>query len=355
MQAHLTPTIDHARSREIWLAMLRQIEQAGLDRPDYRRLALKLLALTAIFGAALAVAWLGLPPSWRGTIGEDAALVGAIVVLALVMAQFAFCGHDAGHGSMLGTPPSNRAAGQLCMTVVLGLAFDEWIGRHRSHHQYCQNEERDPDMDVAVVVSLTRRALAGKGSLGLFCSRYQHLHIWLLAFVFGYSQRHLSQLGALRAPRRFGLDLASLALHFALWILLPRLALDVSWWRVALVYCAPVLLLGPYLAAIFWVNHIGMPLAERLSDLSFVEHQARTSRTILGPRWLDWFFGGLNYQIEHHLYPQVPACRLRSVQRLVQKRFAKERIPYNGVGFGAAVGEIASHLRAVARAVPRAS
>jgi fatty acid desaturase len=241
------------------------------------------------------------------------------------------------------------------MTVVLGLAFDEWIGRHRSHHQYCQNEERDPDMDVAVVVSLTRRALDGKGSLGLFCSRYQHLYIWLLTLLFGYSQRHLSQLGALRAPRRFGLDLASLILHVALWILLPRLALDVPWSRVALVYCAPVLLLGPYLAAIFWVNHIGMPLAERLSDLSFVEHQARTSRTILSPRWLDWFFGGLNYQIEHHLYPQVPSCRLGAVQAIVRERFVAEGIPYNGVKFGAAVGDIASHLRAVARAVPRAT
>jgi fatty acid desaturase len=110
-------------------------------------------------------------------------------------------------------------------------------------------------------------------------------------------------------------------------------------------------ILGPHLAAIFWVNHIGMPLIENVERFSFFEHQYVTSRTIINsPAW-DWLFGGLNFQIEHHLFPQVPSIRLAAVQAIVRKHFALHRIPYHGLSWWSAVKSVAAHLRVIARAI----
>ena len=105
----------------------------------------------------------------------------------------------------------------------------------------------------------------------------------------------------------------------------------------------------PYLAAIFWVNHIGMPLVTRAEAFSFLEHQVVTSRTIVNPPRWHWVFGGLNFQVEHHLFPMVPSRRLAAVQPVVQRHLQGCGLPYCAVTWPAAVRAIHGHLRAVAR------
>ena len=103
-------------------------------------------------------------------------------------------------------------------------------------------------------------------------------------------------------------------------------------------------------AAIFWLNHIGMPLIGNTDAISFLEHQAISSRTVLSPKGMDWFFGGLNYQIEHHLFPNVPSFRLSRVQPIVQATLAQHSIAYQSAGFREAVRAVAAHFRHVAQA-----
>jgi fatty acid desaturase len=125
--------------------------------------------------------------------------------------------------------------------------------------------------------------------------------------------------------------------------------LDLDVTRVVVVYMLPMLVLGPYLAAIFWLNHIGMPLIGNTEAISFLEHQAITSRTVLSPKAMDWFFGGLNYQIEHHLFPTVPSFRLSRVQPIVQATLTQQSIAYQSAGFIEAVRAVARHFRQVAQ------
>lgn len=301
---------------------------------------LKLVALSLLLGLCLVFAWL--QPGW------SALWVGALAI-CFVLAQFAFLGHDAGHGSIHHSVFWNNTMGHFCMTVVTGLAFTEWYSRHQAHHRHCQDETLDPDMDVSLLVSLTDRSLQSKSPLGRFLTRHQHVHVWFLSLFFAHSQRHLSQWGVLKEPRRFWKDLLPLALHFALWWAVPVAAMGVDPARAVWVYVLPLFFMGPYLAALFWLNHIGMPLVRSDASWSFLEHQALTSRTVLSPKSMDWFFGGLNYQIEHHLYPKVPSFRLRRVQPTVQQRFAHETLAYNGVGFVQAVQHIATHFHQVAQ------
>jgi fatty acid desaturase len=339
MQSLAKPQLDQKQSHALWQTILGKVSERELDAPAFLAIILKLPLLCLLLAAGLYLAW---HASGQG------ALFFACAGLALILAQFAFLGHDAGHGSLIRNKALNTTLGQFCMTVVTGLTFTEWYGRHRTHHQFCQHEPRDPDMDVDLVVSLTDASRERKTPLGRFFTKCQSLSVWLLSLFFAHSQRHLSQWGAIREPRKYAQDLAALVLHASLWWGLP-LALGIGVGRVAIVYVLPLFFLGPYLAAIFWVNHVGMPLIDNPERFSFLEHQVVTSRTVTNPRMMDWFFGGLNYQIEHHLYPQIPSFRLRKVQTIVQPTLEKSGIPYHAVSFWAAVKEIAVHFHYVSR------
>lgn len=301
----------------------------------------RLLALSVALALCLGFAW---------TAKSNTLALLACVPTALVLAQFAFLGHDAGHRALYRGGFWRGVLGQLCMTVATGMAFEEWFERHSAHHRHCQDEQHDPDMDVSVVVSLTDTALQSRRGLARLFTRLQHWHVWFLSLLFAHSQRHMSQWGVLMHPRRYYRDLGVLLLHVLLWWGLPCGLLQVDASRAAMVYVAPLFVLGPYLATIFWLNHIGMPLVCHADGVSFVERQAATSRTVLIPKAMDWFFGGLNYQIEHHLFPQVPSIHLGQVQPVVQSALQDAGVPYNGLGFRASVCAVAAHFRRIARA-----
>ncbi|GAA4029189.1 acyl-CoA desaturase [Actimicrobium antarcticum] len=342
MQINMQPTLTKQQGHAAWCALSQEVNAQQLSASTSSRSIVRLVALLGLLSAALAVAWLSVPSFWT--------LTAACTVIALLLAQCAFIGHDAGHGAISQHERLNRVLGQLSMTLLTGLAFDEWMARHRVHHRFCQNEDHDPDLMVEFVVSLTDKSRRRKGRFGRFLTRYQTWHIWLLSLLFGHSQRVLSQGAVLRKLRRYPLDGAMLVLHLGLWFGIPCVILDVSFGLALLVYLVPLTILGPYLAAIFWVNHMGMPLIEDVSTYSFLEHQSVTSRTIINaPRW-NWLFGGLNFQIEHHLFPKVPSERLAAVQIIVRSYFEKHGIAYNGVSWVAAVRAIQTHLRRIATA-----
>ncbi|EGF32091.1 Fatty acid desaturase [Oxalobacteraceae bacterium IMCC9480] len=342
MQATIKPKLSKQTGHAVWCSVLAEVNAQQLSATTTRQTIIRLAALCGLLGGALAMAWSSTSSLWM--------LSAAYLLIALLLAQAAFIGHSAGHGSISRNDRLNRTLGQFSMTLLTGLAFDEWIARHRDHHRYCQDEDQDPDLMVDLFVSLTDKSRCRKGRLGRFLTRYQAVHIWLLSLLFGHSQRHLSQAAVLRKLQRYRLDAAMLLLHLALWFGLPCLVLDVPVRLALLAYLVPLTILGPYLAAIFWVNHMGMPLIEDASAFSFLEHQTVTSRTILNaPRW-DWLFGGLNFQIEHHLFPKVPTTRLAAVQTIVRRHFDEQGIAYHGVSWRAAVSAIHAHLRKMATA-----
>src|SRR5688572_13500127 len=136
MQSHAEATLTHEEGRRIWLGMLADVNGASLMAPAIAEAATKLVVLSALLASGLHLAWTS----------EGWLLACAWLGLALLLAQFAFIGHDAGHGALSARAGVNRALGQVSMTLATGLAFDEWIARHRAHHRHCQDEARDPDM-----------------------------------------------------------------------------------------------------------------------------------------------------------------------------------------------------------------
>jgi fatty acid desaturase len=131
---------------------------------------------------------------------------------------------------------------------------------------------------------------------------------------------------------------ALLALHAALyvgtvlWVLPPLKAIAF----IALHQAAFSL----YLGFSFAPNHKGMPVLERGSTMGFAQRQILTARNLSGGRWVGFVFGGLNYQIEHHLFPTMPRPNLARAQAMV-RAFCKE----NGFGYTEA-RPLASYVQA---------
>ena len=132
---------------------------------------------------------------------------------------------------------------------------------------------------------------------------------------------------------------------------------------MALFFVAPFLILSPvravlfiavtqagygfYLGVSFLTNHVGMPTPEDDADLGFLRRQVLTSRNLSGPRLTGFLFGGLDSQIEHHLFPTMPRANLRRARPVVREYCAEQRIPYREQSPWSAYREVQRHLRTV--------
>jgi len=344
MQTFARPRLTRRQGAELLSRIAAASRAAGLTRPAPAESVTRLCLNAACIALCLGAAWFSSSP---------VLVAAAWLGLAWCVAQMAFLAHGALHGAVGASRSANLIFGQLAMTVFAGLGFEEWKQRHREHHIYCQIDGRDPDMAVDFVASLTADAAASKGAAARALGRYQGVYLWGLSLLFGHSQRTLSQLGALAAPRRYRRDLALLAIHYGVWIVLPLLALNVPVERVLAAYLVPATLLGAHFAAIFWVNHVGMPLIGEPKAFSYVERQVVTTRNVCVPAPLDAVFGGLNYQIEHHLVPSCPPFRLRRLRAVLRPLLIEAGLPYHETGWWHALREVGTHFRRIGALMAR--
>ena len=116
------------------------------------------------------------------------------------------------------------------------------------------------------------------------------------------------------------------------------LVLLIMSWPIALVFLAVQMgIFGFYMGASFAPNHKGMPLIPKDSRLDFLRRQVLTSRNIGGGKWVDVLMGGLNHQVEHHLFPSMPRPSLRRAKPIVQAYCKEHNIPYKQVSLTAVV------------------
>lgn len=339
MQEIAKKRLNSSEAQRLWEDIIRLSKDAGLDQSWSVRAAISCFFLTVALFSSYYLAW-------SSTLSLTI-LYSAII--SVLLSQLAFLGHNAGHEAISKKRHINKGFGQLCMTVLCGLAFEEWRDRHRAHHRFVQEDEVDPDMVIGFVASVTTPSKKQKMLWAQKLGRYQHYYVWILSLLFGHSQRLCSQWGAFRAINRYRTDCAAVILHYCLFLGLP-LFLDISFSQTLLVYLLPATFLGPHLAAVFWVNHIGKPLVEKPCDLHPLEQQILTSRTIKNSPRLDWFFGGLNFQIEHHIFASIPSFRLRKMQRIIRPSLIASSLPYDCKSWPQAIVEVYHHFKAVARA-----
>jgi fatty acid desaturase len=149
---------------------------------------------------------------------------------------------------------------------------------------------------------------------------------------------------------------ASLMASFFVWYF-GLLAYALDGWQILAFAALNHALIGVYLASVFAVNHKGMPVLEHDTDMDFLRLQVVTARNVRSQRYTDFFYGGLNYQVEHHLFPTMPQNKLREARTIVMDFCQAHQIPYYETGFVQSQREILGHLHTVGaplRARPRA-
>ena len=101
------------------------------------------------------------------------------------------------------------------------------------------------------------------------------------------------------------------------------------------------------LGSAFAPNHKGMPIVRRDMKLDFLRRQVLMSRNVRGGRFVDFAMGGLNYQIEHHLFPSMPRPNLRRAQSLVRAHCEQHGVGYTETGLLESYGIVIRYLNAV--------
>jgi len=291
-----------------------------------------LLWVPLFFASYLGLLLMPIGPSWL--------LLAPLCSVALL--TMGFFGHDAGHYALSRKRWVNDVWGQFSMTVLCGMSFGYWRSRHNMHHSRCQEIDGDPDMHFGVIFSVYPNSANWQTPFGRFFLRIQKWAFWPLATLYWVSLRSDAIRDVFQRPKETKVDRFLLPLHWILLVVLPGFL--IGWPATIAAYLTLSCVSSLMTASVFIPNHIGM---RRLADgekLSYFEQQITTSRNVSNPRLLDFYYGGLNSQIEHHLFPRVAHHRYRAMRPTVRAFCAKHGFPYHEDTFYGALASVSNHL-----------
>ncbi len=315
----------------------RQIRRDGLlnRRPRYYAMRITILGLLYAAGWAAVVV---LGDSWYQLL--------AAVYLAAIFGQLGFLGHEAGHRQIFRSRRANDAAGLVAGDLLIGLSYDWWTGKHRRHHAHPNQEGKDPDIGIPVI-AFTPGQAAGRRGLRRLLARYQAYLFFPMLLLEAVSMHVISIWAVLHGagrPDRRALEGALLLVHFAGYLTVVALVMSPAQAMAFIVVQQG--LLGVYLGCAFAPNHKGMPVLGEQDNLDFLRRQVLTSRNVSGGPLVETLLGGLNYQIEHHLFPSMPRPSLRRCRSLVLEFCAQHELPYRELNLVASYAEVLRALHA---------
>ncbi len=321
--------------QRLYRMLKRELDRAGcFERPAWRGLGHMVYALVA-YVIGYWVLLQGPTPISR---------LMALVLVAFACVHAGFVAHDAGHGAITRNRRLASACGQFFMTFLAALGYGHFQDIHRRHHLHCNDRTRDPDMQSSVLSIYAESAHTKKG-VGRLITRYQAYLIWVLVSLQGFTLKIDSFHFMLREPRASRADWAVIPFHFGLWFGPPVAVLGLG--DALLNYALMTWLIGPYLGAVFLVNHIGTRVIAAGENLSLFHQQIETTRNLGSSRTADFLFGGLNNHIEHHLFPAIPRARLRRAREITRVFCRRHGVPYRESSWTHACAEIFRHFREV--------
>jgi fatty acid desaturase len=328
----------------------RRIDARGLMKKQHGYYAGKISLLVGLLAAGLLSLALINHIWWL--VFVDAAF------LAFVATQMGFMGHDAGHKQVFRSARLNDIVGLIFGNLLLGVSRQWWLDKHNQHHRTPNQMGVDPDLAVLFFLPAGAETGTKKGVLG-FIWRHPAVFIFPLTAFGALSLKVRSIPYVLSTDARYKyVEVALIAIHIALFVAVPVYFLSL---KMAVAFLVVNLALsGIYMAAVFATNHIGMPVLEKEAKIDFLRRQTLTSRNLRAPKGLDFLFGGLNYQIEHHLFPTMARNNLRQARQIVRDFCVEHAVPYHEVGIGAGYQEIlgffanaGKHVRRLTVLVPR--
>ncbi|KAI7902692.1 delta-6-fatty acid desaturase [Cokeromyces recurvatus] len=305
----------------------------------------KVLSTLAICGVGL-----GLLYAYGRT--STLAVVASGFIIGIFWQQCGWLAHDFGHHQCFEDRSMNDILLVFLGNFCQGFSLSWWKNKHNTHHASTNVHGQDPDIDTAPVLLWDEYASAAYyGSLDeepnmisrflaqsvlpyqtryyFFVLGFARISWALQSLLYSFNQ------GAINKSAQMNLyERGCLICH---WILFTycTIAWNSSLYNMVLFFLISQATTGYTLALVFALNHNGMPIIteEKAEKMEFFEIQVVTGRDVSMSPLGDWFMGGLNYQIEHHVFPNMPRHNLPKVKPMVKSLCQQYNIHYHDTSF----------------------
>lgn len=323
-----------AFSREVKHEVNKYFEENNISKHANSRMVIKtIILLTTYFGAY------GLLMSGNFNIGG---MVLLCLLMGIGMAGIGFSvSHDALHGAYSANKKINQFLGYTF--DLLGANSYIWKITHNIiHHTYTNIYEHDEDLEVAEFIRLSPNAEHKP------IHRVQHILAFVAygfatlfwAFIKDYKYFFKSNLGPYEdkthAPKEWITLIITKILYYSYMLVLPYILLPITWWQLAIGFLIVHFTAGIILGVIFQLAHVVEETehptqnCEGNIENTWMIHQLETTSDFAHDnKALCWYIGGLNYQIEHHLFPKICSVHYPEISPIVREIAEKYDIPYN--------------------------
>jgi len=312
----------------------RLVNASGLLRRQPAYYAVRMTIVGVLFAAGWAAFFL---------IGSSWWTLLVAIFLAVIFTQVGLVAHDLAHRQVFRTKRPSEIVGRIVANLGLGMSYGWWMDKHTRHHNNPNHDDLDPDVAPEVLIWATESALGRRGLAGFITRHQAGLFFPLLTLL--STDLKVSSVKALRAGivKRPVLESVLLLAHAAAY--LSALFLVLSPLQAVAFLVVHQALFGVYLGMTFAPNHKGMP--HPTGDEDYLRKQVVTARNVRGGWFTDIALGGLNYQIEHHLFPGMPTPNLRKAQPIVRQYCAEIGVPYEETGLIESYRQALRHLHEV--------
>ncbi len=265
--------------------------------------------------------------------------------------------HDAIHGSYSGNKIINKLV-SFSMELVGGNSFNWKVQHNVLHHTYTNIPGMDEDISDKSILRLEPTGPWYK------IHRFQHIYAfplyalltlsWIMwgdyISLIRYSRNGMAKQVGARTYREFAILVSSKLVYIFMHFVLPIVILGFVWWHIVVGFLLMHMVSGFILSVIFQLAHVveetdyPMPDADGNMENNWAVHQLHTTANFAKRRkFLSWFIGGLNYQIEHHLFPNISHVHYPNISKIVKQTAKEFKLPYHE--FETFRGAIISHLR----------
>lgn len=271
-------------------------------------------------------------------------LLGLWLLMGLGMAGIGLSVmHDANHKAYSSHNTVNKVLGYM-LNLVGGHSLNWKIQHNLLHHGYTNVDGFDEDIDPGKVIRLSPHKPRYR------MHRYQHWYAWVLYGMMTLSWVISKDFKDLVRYREKGLSVTDnrssksmlteliiwKVIYFTYMLVIPIILVPVPWWQIIILFISSHFLAGITLATIFQAAHVmptsEYPLPDEKGNVenNWAIHQLLTT-TNFSPnsRWFSWLIGGLNYQIEHHLFPNICHVHYRHIAGIVKNTATEFSLPYN--------------------------
>ena len=328
---------------EIYKELRELVRRAGCFERDYGYYA----GLVLLNWTMLALGLLALP--WARDHGIY--LLDA-VFLAFVSGQFGYLGHDGAHLEVFSEWKHNYIFCLIHGNLLLGFSTGWWTRKHNLHHSNPNVIAMDGEVEIAGLAFTDEIALNRRGFMRTAAKYQAYTFFPLLSLTIIALWIESTQFLLQNRSRRTLVEAILLIVHFILygWLVLSILGFA----HGAVFILVHQVLFGLYMGLVFAPNHKGMPMLDGATEIDFLHKQVITARNIFPGFLADYLYGGLNYQIEHHLFPRMPRPHLRKAREIVMAFCRRHSIPYAQTGILQSYWEILKYLDGVGSAVRKA-